>query len=99
MVEGGGELIGSNHPTWVSYAKKFGLSFNDVTESETLEAPVIIGGKRLTEKESEALWEEMEAAYKTDERRRARRSTPTSRGTARMRNGSTRALSRSGFAG
>ena len=38
VVEGGGELIGSNHPTWVSYAKKFGLSFNDVTESETLEA-------------------------------------------------------------
>jgi monoamine oxidase len=42
VVEGGGELIGSNHPTWVSYAKKFGLSFNDVTESETLEAPVIL---------------------------------------------------------
>lgn len=65
VVEGGGELIGSNHPTWVAYAKKFGLSFNDVTESETLEAPVIIGGKRLTEKEAEALWEELETAYKT----------------------------------
>jgi monoamine oxidase len=64
VVEGGGELIGSNHPTWVSYAKKFGLSFNDVTESETLEAPVILGGKRLTEKESEALFEEIEGAYK-----------------------------------
>ncbi len=64
VVEGGGELIGSNHPTWVAYAKKFGLSFNDVTESETLEAPVILGGKRLSEKESEALWEEMDAAYK-----------------------------------
>jgi monoamine oxidase len=63
-VEGGGELIGSNHPTWVSYAKQFGLTFNDVTESETLEAPVILGGKRLTEKESEALWEELEVAYK-----------------------------------
>jgi monoamine oxidase len=64
VVEGGGELIGSNHPTWVAYAKKFGLSFNDVTESETLEAPVILGGKRLTEKESEALFKEMEGAYK-----------------------------------
>ncbi|MBA2431961.1 MAG: FAD-dependent oxidoreductase [Chthoniobacterales bacterium] len=65
VVEGGGELIGSNHPTWVGYAKKFGLRFNDVTEDEKLDAPVILGGKRLTEKESEALWEELEAAYKT----------------------------------
>ena len=64
FVEGGGELIGSNHPTWVSYAKKFGLRLTDVTESEELDAPVILGGKRLTEKESEALWEEMDAAYK-----------------------------------
>ena len=64
VVEGGGELIGSNHPTWVGYAKKFGLRFNDVTESEDLDAPVILGGKRLTEKESEALWEEMDVAYK-----------------------------------
>ena len=63
VVEGGGELIGSNHPTWVAYAKKFGLTFNDVTESETLEAPLILGGKRLSEKESEALWEEMDGAY------------------------------------
>ena len=63
VVEGGGELIGSNHPTWVAYARKFGLSFNDVTEDENLDAPVIIGGKRLSEKESEALWEEMERAY------------------------------------
>src|SRR5688572_16647514 len=65
VVEGGGELIGSNHPTWVAYARKFGLSFLDVTESQTLEAPLILDGKRLSEKESEALWEEMEAAYKT----------------------------------
>ena len=63
-VEGGGELIGSNHPTWVAYAKRFGFTFLDVTESEDLAFPVILGGKRLTEKESEALYEEMEAAYK-----------------------------------
>ena len=33
-VEGGGELIGSNHPTWMAYAKKFGLDFNEIPESE-----------------------------------------------------------------
>lgn len=63
-VEGGGELIGSNHPTWVAYADRFGLRFFDVTEDENLEEPVVMGGKTLDAKESEALWEEMEQAYK-----------------------------------
>lgn len=61
-VEGGGELIGSNHPTWVTYAEKFGLEFLDVTEAEDAEFPIILGGKRLTAAESEALYEEMDAA-------------------------------------
>jgi monoamine oxidase len=63
-VEGGGELIGSNHPTWVAYAEQFGLKFLDVTENEELEEPVILGGKRLDEKESEELFAEMDEAYK-----------------------------------
>ena len=63
-VEGGGELIGSNHPAWVGYAKQFGLKFIDVTE-EDLEAPIVLGGKRLTSDESDALWEEMEKAFNT----------------------------------
>src|SRR5687768_15559986 len=58
-VEGGGELIGSNHPTWVAYAKQFGLEFIDVTESEDA-APIFIDGKRLAEEEEEKLWEEMD---------------------------------------
>src|SRR5262245_24814468 len=45
-VEGGGELIGSNHPTWVAYAKKFGLEFNDIPESED-STPVVIDGNLL----------------------------------------------------
>ena len=57
-VEGGGELIGSNHPTWVTYAKQFKLEFLDVSE-EDFEAPIMLGGKRLSESESEALWEEL----------------------------------------
>lgn len=62
-VEGGGELIGSNHPTWVAYKEKFNLGFLDVTEPEDLEFPIMLGGKRLTPEESEALWEEFELAY------------------------------------
>ncbi len=63
-VEGGGELIGSNHPAWNAYAKQFGLKFLDATE-EDLEAPIMLGGKRLSSDESDALWEEMETAFNT----------------------------------
>ena len=63
-VEGGGELIGSNHPAWLAYGKEFGLDFLDVTE-EDAEFPVVVGGKRLTADESETLWEEMKAAFNT----------------------------------
>jgi monoamine oxidase len=61
-VEGGGELIGSNHPAWLGYAKQFKLDFLEVTE-EDAEFPVVLGGKRLTAEQSEALWEEMEPAF------------------------------------
>lgn len=63
-VEGGGELIGSNHPAWVGYAKQFGLKFLDASE-EDLEAPIVLNGKRLSSDDSEKLWEEMEAAFNT----------------------------------
>jgi monoamine oxidase len=63
-VEGGGELIGSNHPAWVAYAKQFGLTFLDVSE-EDLEAPIVIGGKKVTAEQSEQLWEEMEKVFNT----------------------------------
>ncbi len=61
-VEAGGELIGSNHPTWVAYAQKFGLEFLDVTEDESLSSPIILNGKRLDDTEAEALYEEMDAS-------------------------------------
>ncbi len=61
-VEGGGELIGSNHPTWLAYAKQFKLSFLDVTE-EDLEAPIVMNGKRLSSDESDALWEDLEKTF------------------------------------
>jgi monoamine oxidase len=64
VVEGGAELIGSNHLTWMAYAKRFGLEFTDVTE-EDAEAPVLLDGRRLSAAESAALWEEMDAALAT----------------------------------
>lgn len=64
-VEGGGELIGSNHPTWVAYKDKFNLEFLDVTEDEEAAAPIVIGGKLVEAEEAEKLYKEMEEALKT----------------------------------
>jgi monoamine oxidase len=57
-VEAGGELIGSNHPLWLAYAKSFGLSMMDVTEEEGL-APFRFEGKLLNDTEQKALFEEL----------------------------------------
>jgi len=61
-VEGGGELIGSNHATWVAYKDRFKLEFLDVTEDKDHEAPIVLNGQKLSSEESDKLWEEMTAA-------------------------------------
>ena len=61
-IEGGGELIGSNHPLWVAYAEKFGLTFLDVHESE-MDYPIVLGGKIISGEESGTIYEEMDAAF------------------------------------
>ena len=60
-VEAGGELIGSNHPLWLAYAKKFGLTMLEITEEEGL-CPLRFEGKLLTETEQGALYEELQPA-------------------------------------
>jgi monoamine oxidase len=59
VVEGGGEFIGSNHPTWAAYARRFGLRFLPVTQSLWNNAPVVLGGKKLGMLESLKLFLEM----------------------------------------
>ncbi len=58
-VEGGGEYIGSNHPTWVAYAHKFGLELYEGSADEDADQPVIMDGRKLDSKETKALFEEM----------------------------------------
>jgi monoamine oxidase len=60
-MEGGAELIGSNHPIWNAYKAQLGLSFLDVTE-EGGDAPIVLSGRRLGAAEAEKLWEEMSTA-------------------------------------
>src|SRR5437763_1077196 len=58
FVEGGAELIGSNHPTWMAYARLFGLRFDPVSDEPC--SPIIFGGKRLGARESKRLLRAMD---------------------------------------
>ena len=69
-VEGGGELIGiESSDVDRATRSSFKLRLPRVTE-EDAEAPIVLGGKRLTSDESEKLWEEMETAFSARRRRR-----------------------------
>lgn len=61
-VEGGGEFIGSNHPTWLAYKELFGLEFLDVSEEEDLDSRVVIDGEAIESAEVNRLFEEMDVA-------------------------------------
>jgi monoamine oxidase len=62
-MEGGAELIGSNHAIWQQYKERFKLPFVDITE-EDAEAPIVLDGRRLTAVEAERLWDEMSSALR-----------------------------------
>ena len=61
LVEGGGELIGDNHPTWAAYAKKFNLTFRDIPDEQGLEKPLILEGRRIESAEAEKIFRELDA--------------------------------------
>lgn len=63
VVEGGGELIGSNHATWMGFAQLHGLEFLDVTEDENVSFPVTLEGRRLPDDEVEALCHGMDSVF------------------------------------
>jgi monoamine oxidase len=62
VVEGGGELIGPNQPTWVAYKERFKLDFVDVSDDERVGAPIHLNGKALEPAEAKKLWDEMKDA-------------------------------------
>ena len=64
FVEGGGELIGSNHPTWAAYAEKFGLEFLDIPDTGA-EGPVVIDGELLDAAAMKGLWEGMDVVLES----------------------------------
>ena len=80
-VEGGGELVGSNHPRLDRLRRAVRARVPRRRAKRTSSSPIILDGKRLTAEEAEALWEEMDEAFNSSTRT-PRRSTRTSRGRA-----------------
>ena len=69
-IENGGELIGYNHPTWLSLAKKYDLGLTILTTEEAfaalnLDQPLSLGGKSLTDKQAERIYDEMKQAFRS----------------------------------
>jgi Monoamine oxidase len=58
-IEGGAEFIGSNHPAWLTYAKKFGLKLYEVTEEADDNSAFFFDGHWLDVQQAKALFEEM----------------------------------------
>jgi monoamine oxidase len=59
VVEGGGELIGTNHPLWNSYAKRFRLRLSDVKDYGS--SPVRFNKQTLSFIQTKDLTDELEA--------------------------------------
>jgi monoamine oxidase len=60
-MERGAELIGANHPLWLTYADTFHLAFSDVKEYET--SPIYVGNHRLSTDEADFLYQHMKDAF------------------------------------
>jgi monoamine oxidase len=61
-IEAGAELVGGNHPTWMAYAKEFGLTMRDVSDEDDPASPVLIDGKLYTGQDARRLFESIDQA-------------------------------------
>ncbi len=61
-IEAGAELVGGNHPTWMAYAKEFGLTMRDVSDEDDPASPLLIDGKLYTGQDARRLFESIDQA-------------------------------------
>ena len=61
-IEAGAELVGGNHPTWMAYAKEFGLTMRNVSDEDDPASPLLIDGKLYTGQDSRDLFDAVEQA-------------------------------------
>ncbi|MFO0881568.1 MAG: NAD(P)/FAD-dependent oxidoreductase [Gemmataceae bacterium] len=62
VVEGGGELVGPNQPTWMAYGKRFGFEFLPLPDDPT--DVVELNGKVLEKEKAQELYKEWRTALR-----------------------------------
>jgi monoamine oxidase len=70
VIEAGAELIGANHPMWLSFATRLGLGLSVLTSEDQfaaakLEIPLKLKGRVLSESEAEKLFTEMDTVLRS----------------------------------
>src|SRR5262249_40301492 len=70
VIEGGAELIGSNHPAWLLLAHHFGLGLSVITpeddfEGAGLQMPLTLKGRQLSPEVASTVYDHMTAAFRT----------------------------------
>jgi monoamine oxidase len=68
IIEAGGELIGYDHPLWLTLARNFGLGLSVLSSDANfdalrLESPLYLDGRKLSKPRMESIYEEMTAAF------------------------------------
>lgn len=61
-IEAGGELVGPNQPTWMAYAKRFGLEFAPMPDAPS--DVIVLGDKVLPPDQALAVYQQMRAALR-----------------------------------
>jgi monoamine oxidase len=65
ILEAGGELIGTNHPMWMAFARHFGFALSAITTEDQyaaahLSMPLVLDGRNISDEEQKVLYEEMD---------------------------------------
>jgi monoamine oxidase len=64
VAEAGGEFIGTNHPTFLSYAQRFGIKFVDVAHHKANNPkPVMLDGRLLSRQELQDTRRDVDSAF------------------------------------
>lgn len=69
ILEAGGELIGTNHPMWMAFARHFGLALSAISTEDQygaagLSMPLILNGRNITDEEQKVVYDEMDGVLR-----------------------------------
>ena len=62
VVEGGAEFVGANHPTWLDYARRFGLTMIPASDDSDDDWTVSLGNRRIEKADQADLYRDMDLA-------------------------------------